>query len=146
VGLDEPAWPWELWVARAWALVERGEREAADELLGVADGSARGAVGSPVVALVTARLQEVRERPPAVERGASVDPLIDPLTPKELEVLGHLGELLSTAEIASAMFVSSNTVRTHVRNILRKLSAPRRNDAVRRAWELGLLVPPRGDS
>lgn len=42
------------------------------------------------------------------------------------------------------MFVSVNTVRTHVRSVLRKLSATRRNEAVRRAWELQLL-PRRSD-
>ena len=60
-------------------------------------------------------------------------------TEKELEVLGHLAELLTTEEIAETMFVSVNTVRTHVRNILRKLGVPRRNAAVRRARELDLL-------
>jgi LuxR family maltose regulon positive regulatory protein len=61
------------------------------------------------------------------------------LTGKEQEVLGHLAELLTTEEIADTMFVSVNTVRSHVRSILRKLGASRRNEAVRRAWELGLL-------
>jgi LuxR family maltose regulon positive regulatory protein len=65
--------------------------------------------------------------------------VIEPLTEKEREVLGHLAELLSTEEIAAAMFVSVNTVRTHVRSILRKLSASRRNEAVRRAREVGIL-------
>jgi LuxR family maltose regulon positive regulatory protein len=37
--------------------------------------------------------------------------------------------------------VSVNTVKTHIRGILRKLSANRRNDAIRRARELGLLGP-----
>jgi LuxR family maltose regulon positive regulatory protein len=37
------------------------------------------------------------------------------------------------------MFVSVNTVKTHIRSILRKLSVNRRNDAIRRARELGLL-------
>jgi LuxR family maltose regulon positive regulatory protein len=62
------------------------------------------------------------------------------LTGKEREVLGHLAELLTTEEIAGTMFVSVNTVRSHVRSILRKLGASRRNEAVRRAWELGLLA------
>jgi LuxR family maltose regulon positive regulatory protein len=62
-----------------------------------------------------------------------------PLTSKEQEVLEHLAELLTTDEIAKTMFVSVNTVRSHVRSILRKLGASRRNEAVRRAWELGLL-------
>jgi LuxR family maltose regulon positive regulatory protein len=62
-----------------------------------------------------------------------------PLTAREQEVLSHLGELLTTEEIAQAMFVSVNTVRSHVRSVLRKLDVTRRNEAVRRAWELGLL-------
>jgi LuxR family maltose regulon positive regulatory protein len=65
--------------------------------------------------------------------------VIEPLTAKELEVLHHLGELLSTEEIAATMFVSVNTVRTHVRSILRKLAVSRRNEAVRRARALSLL-------
>jgi LuxR family maltose regulon positive regulatory protein len=65
--------------------------------------------------------------------------LLEPLTEKEREVLGHLAALLTTDEIAGAMFVSVNTVRTHVRNILRKLAASRRNEAVRRARELGII-------
>ncbi|TCC48959.1 hypothetical protein E0H75_20590 [Kribbella capetownensis] len=67
------------------------------------------------------------------------------LSSKEHEVLEYLAELLTTEEIASIMYVSVNTVRSHVRSILRKLSASRRNEAVRRAWELGLL-PPRPEA
>lgn len=67
------------------------------------------------------------------------------LTSKEQEVLEHLAELLTTEEIADTMFVSVNTVRSHVRSILRKLGASRRNEAVRRAWEMGLL-PTRPDA
>jgi LuxR family maltose regulon positive regulatory protein len=66
-------------------------------------------------------------------------PLLESLTEKEREVLGHLAALLTTDEIAGSMFVSVNTVRTHVRNILRKLDASRRNEAIRRARELGII-------
>jgi LuxR family transcriptional regulator, maltose regulon positive regulatory protein len=66
-------------------------------------------------------------------------PVVEQLTPKELEVLGHLEELLTTEEIAEKMFVSVNTVRTHVRSILRKLGVNRRYAAVRRARKLGIL-------
>jgi LuxR family maltose regulon positive regulatory protein len=66
-------------------------------------------------------------------------PLIDSLTAKELEVLNHLSALLTTEEIASTMFVSVNTVRTHVRSILRKLSVSRRHQAVRRARALDII-------
>lgn len=65
--------------------------------------------------------------------------LIQPLTEREREVLVYLDALLPTAEIAARMFVSVNTVKTHVRAILRKLSAERRYEAVRRARELGLI-------
>jgi LuxR family maltose regulon positive regulatory protein len=82
---------------------------------------------------------------PALEsRGVSRPLVVEPLTSKELEVLGYLNDLATTAEIGAAMFISVNTVRTHVRNLLRKLGADRRNDAVRRAWELGLLADPHG--
>jgi LuxR family transcriptional regulator, maltose regulon positive regulatory protein len=65
--------------------------------------------------------------------------VVEKLTQKEMEVLGLLSELLTTEEIASSMFVSVNTIRTHVRSILRKLGVSRRNAAVRRARELELL-------
>ena len=81
-------------------------------------------------------------RKPPPERGAGAadhEQFIEPLTAKETEVLGHLSELLSTEEIATAMFVSVNTVRTHIRSILRKLAVSRRNEAVRRARDLSLI-------
>lgn len=74
----------------------------------------------------------------AEARGASQE-VVETLTAKELEVLGHLEELLTTEEIAAKMFVSVNTVRTHIRSILRKLGVNRRNAAVRKARELGLV-------
>jgi LuxR family transcriptional regulator, maltose regulon positive regulatory protein len=61
------------------------------------------------------------------------------LSDRETEVLHHLAEMLSTAEIAATMFISVNTVRTHIRSILRKLGVSRRNQAVRRARERDLL-------
>ena len=56
-----------------------------------------------------------------------------------MEVLRHLAALCSTEEIARTMFVSVNTVKTHVRGILRKLGASRRNEAIRRARKLGWI-------
>uniref|UniRef100_UPI0028AA71B2 helix-turn-helix transcriptional regulator n=1 Tax=Aeromicrobium sp. TaxID=1871063 RepID=UPI0028AA71B2 len=76
-----------------------------------------------------------RRAPEATERSAPVEQL----TEKEMEVLGHLAALLTTEEIASEMYISVNTVRTHVRNILRKLGVSRRNAAVRIAREYELI-------
>jgi LuxR family maltose regulon positive regulatory protein len=79
--------------------------------------------------------------PQETEPGTTAEPVapVENLTPKELEVLGHLAEMLTTEEIAAVMYVSINTVRTHVRNILRKLGVNRRHAAVRLARELDLL-------
>ncbi len=87
------------------------------------------------------RITTQRRAPREAETEADpATPVVETLTEKELEVLGHLAELLTTEEIAGAMFVSVNTIRTHVRSILRKLGVSRRNAAVRRARELELLT------
>jgi LuxR family maltose regulon positive regulatory protein len=65
--------------------------------------------------------------------------VVQELSDREMEVLRHVAEMLSTTEIAATMFISVNTVRTHIRSILRKLAVSRRNQAVRRAKERGLL-------
>ncbi|MFB9356607.1 LuxR C-terminal-related transcriptional regulator [Actinoplanes nipponensis] len=65
--------------------------------------------------------------------------LVEPLSRREMEVLQGIAAMLPTEEIAARLYVSINTVKTHVRSILRKLCASRRNEAVRRARSLGLL-------
>jgi LuxR family maltose regulon positive regulatory protein len=65
--------------------------------------------------------------------------LVDPLTERERTVLRYLASTLSTAEIASELYVSVNTVKTHQRHIYRKLVVSRRSEAVRKARQLGLV-------
>ena len=65
--------------------------------------------------------------------------LIDPLTERELAVLIYLPTRLSNAEIAAEMYVSVNTLKTHLRNVYRKLDVADRDAAVARAGGLGLL-------
>lgn len=74
-------------------------------------------------------------------RAGSDGRVVEPLTPRELEVLLAMSEWLTTKEIAEKLFVSVNTVRTHVRSILTKLGVSRRNAAIREAVGLGLLAP-----
>jgi LuxR family maltose regulon positive regulatory protein len=100
------------------------------------NGAHRSGPPAPAVPAQRRPPKQVEELPPAQ--------MIETLTDKELEVLGHLAELLSTDEIAGTMFVSVNTIRTHVRSILRKLGVSRRNEAVRRARQLGLITAPNG--
>jgi LuxR family maltose regulon positive regulatory protein len=66
-------------------------------------------------------------------------PLIEPLSERELEVLRLLESDLDGPDIASELVVSLNTVRTHTKNIYAKLGVNSRSAAVRRAAELGLL-------
>ncbi len=66
--------------------------------------------------------------------------LIEPLSARELEILGYLNGYLSAIEIAGKLFVSVNTVRTHMKSIYGKLDVHGRSEAVRRAKEIGLLI------
>jgi LuxR family maltose regulon positive regulatory protein len=63
----------------------------------------------------------------------------EPLSDREREVLRHISGMLSTAEVASEMYISVNTVKTHLRTIYRKLAASHRGEAVRRARQLELI-------
>jgi LuxR family maltose regulon positive regulatory protein len=76
---------------------------------------------------------------PTILAAEARPPLIDPLTDRERAVLRYLVTSMSTAEIAAELFVSVNTVKTHLAAIYRKLAAGRRREAVLRARELELL-------
>jgi LuxR family maltose regulon positive regulatory protein len=73
-------------------------------------------------------------------RGQEAPPA-DELSPAELRVLSYLPGSLTAGEIASELYLSANTIRTHLRHIYAKLDAHSRRQAVARARELGLLVP-----
>jgi ATP/maltotriose-dependent transcriptional regulator MalT len=66
-------------------------------------------------------------------------PLIEPLTVRELEVLRLLADGLSNGEIARQLVVALGTVKTHTASLYRKLDVISRTQAVARARELGLL-------
>ena len=74
------------------------------------------------------------------ERNAAA-PLLEPLSDRELTVLRYLPTMMSNAEIAAEMFVSVNTVKTHLKHVYRKLDVTDRRDCVRRGRELRLLSP-----
>ncbi|GAA2160349.1 LuxR C-terminal-related transcriptional regulator [Pedococcus bigeumensis] len=65
--------------------------------------------------------------------------LVDPLSPRELDVLRLLATDLTGPELARHLVVSLNTLRTHTRNVYSKLGVSGRRAAVSRARELGLL-------
>jgi LuxR family transcriptional regulator, maltose regulon positive regulatory protein len=83
--------------------------------------------------------------PPAA--GSSAAPpgqprsLREPLSRAETRVLRYLPTNLTVPEIAGQLYLSANTVRTHMRHLYDKLGAHRRHEAVDRARALGLLAP-----
>jgi LuxR family maltose regulon positive regulatory protein len=66
--------------------------------------------------------------------------LLEPLTRREEAILRYLPTSLSNSEMAAELFISSNTIKTHLRSIYRKLDVERRGEAVARARELCLLT------
>lgn len=66
-------------------------------------------------------------------------PLIDPLSERELEVLRLIAEGLSNQEISERLFLALSTVKGHNQRIFGKLQVQRRTEAIARARELGLL-------
>jgi LuxR family maltose regulon positive regulatory protein len=112
------------------ALVVRAEAEAAS--VPVLDRLAAD-LGSP--ALV--------RTPPA---------LVDPLSEREISVLRYLPTHLTNPDIAGDLYISVNTLKTHIKAIYRKLGATSRDEAVQVGREIGLLPrsayrsPPRGSS
>ncbi|BFV60792.1 LuxR family transcriptional regulator [Kitasatospora sp. CMC57] len=76
---------------------------------------------------------------PRPEPGGGPAAPVEPLSHREHEVLERAAQLMSTDEIAADLYLSVNTVKSHLKSINRKLSATRRGEAVRRARELHLL-------
>lgn len=85
--------------------------------------------------------QSAAKRPTPTERTAPTREmgLIEPLSDRELEVLGLMAEGLSNPAIAERLYLTANTVRTHARNIYGKLEVHSRMEAVNKAREIGLL-------
>jgi LuxR family maltose regulon positive regulatory protein len=86
--------------------------------------------------VVSELLDALEDRAPAQR---AVAPLLEPLSEREQAVLRYLPTPLSNREIAAELFVTTNTVKTHLRSIYRKLDVARRREAVDRARDLRLL-------
>ena len=101
----------------------------------------RLAAGQGIAPVYVTRLLAAFGRPESEVTPLSppVQPLIDPLSERELEVLRLLATGLSNPEIADELVVAVSTVRSHCKSIYGKLNVHKRWDAVQRAQELGLI-------
>jgi DNA-binding NarL/FixJ family response regulator len=70
----------------------------------------------------------------------------DPLTKREIQLLGWMGEGYSNKAIAKELFISENTVKYHIRNIFQKLDVQNRTEAVAYALREGLISTNLGES
>ena len=108
--------------------------------------------GAPVRALLAGHLERVTDHAALVAellglvgqqapgaRSPSGPKLVEPLSEREQTVLRYLASILTAGEIASELYVSPNTVKTHIKSIYRKLGANGRREAVNQARRLGLL-------
>lgn len=94
----------------------------------------------PLQSLTTGWLTPGSARHGELSRPESSPPLVAAeLSGREHDVLERLARMMSTEEIAADLYVSVNTVKTHLKSVYRKLAVSRRGEAVRRARELRLL-------
>jgi DNA-binding NarL/FixJ family response regulator len=89
------------------------------------------------------RLADERKREPSPKRPEPRESPREPLTPRELEVLGLLATGQTNQQIARTLVISKGTVKVHVERIIRKLNVSDRTQAAVRAIEMGLLIPKR---
>ncbi len=159
-GQGEPAWATVLWGAAeryreasnaTLPLVERLGRarriEQAKRLLGEqvfaekwAEGrkmTAEQAIAVPPTHGWTSNAQKPARGKPG--QSSAEQPLLDPLSQRELEVLRLLADGASNQELATALVLAPGTVKLHVSHILSKLGVKSRTQAIIRARDLGLL-------
>ena len=89
--------------------------------------------------LLTALEAEKQQRESTPSLPPPAQSLIEPLSPRELEVLHLMAAGLSNQEICERLFLALSPVKGHNRTIFGKLQVQRRTEAVARARELGLL-------
>jgi DNA-binding NarL/FixJ family response regulator len=129
---------------RLIVMLNRAPRDTLADLLAVdVDGLLARAIEPDALVRAIERVMEgERYIDPQLLAGDILDEDLEPtsLTAREREVLGLLATGSSNREIASALFVSLPTVKTHLAHIYEKLEARNRNEALGRAMSLGLLA------
>jgi len=114
--------------AAGYLLKDGQPRELARAIRAARDGKAL--LDPAVAARLVAAIAQHPGKPPE-----------DALTPRELEVLSHIGRGMSNKRIARVLEISESTVKAHVGHLLAKLGAEDRTQAALHAQRMGLLEP-----
>jgi LuxR family maltose regulon positive regulatory protein len=101
--------------------------------------ASRGIAPAYVARLLAAFVKLEGGEPDSVPHDRPAQPLVEPLSEREMDVLRLLASGMSNPEIAEELTVAVSTVRSHCKSIYGKLNVHKRWDAVHRAQELGLL-------
>ncbi len=117
----------------------------ADVVVGAQRTISRDVTADQIVAAVYAAAAGLQVMP--VEAGATfpslahepIEEIVEPLTPREMDVLEMLAEGLSNKMVAHRLSISDHTAKFHVNSILAKLNAGTRTEAVTRGIRLGLI-------
>ena len=132
-----------IWAALARARAELRQPDAATDAANLALEIATRAGDEPVVRSVRATLELLRARRDGQRDGTprpgSAPGLVEPLSPRELEVLRLVAVGRSNRQVAAELFVTVGTVKSHLHTISGKLGAANRVEAVARGRDLGLL-------
>ena len=117
--------------SRAWGVLSTNASD--DELAAAVHAVGEGLwVGAPGLVKSLIRLNGRRE-------SSSEDPLIEPLTAREMEVIQLMAQGLANKQIALTLGISEHTVKFHLSSLYAKLNSTSRTEAVKRGIELGLI-------
>jgi NarL family two-component system response regulator LiaR len=112
-----------------------------EELAAAVRAAAQGdaVLDSPVAARVLEEVRGSLASETLTAPQAAAQPLAEPLSARELEVLDLIAQGLTNPEIAGRLFIAKGTVKRHINNIYGKLQVHHRAEAIARARDLGLL-------
>jgi DNA-binding CsgD family transcriptional regulator len=122
-----------VYVTLAGLQADAGDYQAARENL----DTGRGLVEREITQEIISVVNRVEEKLGNI--ASPSQPLVEPLSERELEVLGLIAQGLSNREISERLVLALSTVKGHNQNIYGKLQVQRRTESVARAGELGLL-------
>jgi LuxR family maltose regulon positive regulatory protein len=150
---DQIRWMIESSILRALALQAEGQTKQARSALARAlalaepEGQLRAFLdeGPPMAALLDGARSHgmsgnwIKRLLAAFEQPVATQPLVEPLTPREMDVLGLIAAGQRNQEIADELVISLATVKRHISNLYGKLGVSHRTQAIARAQDVGLL-------